>query len=88
VTDTEKVPVNEIKGFAGQLIGMFILAGIIIVLCLVAGLGFGGIRIFRRKILKRDDPDAMTVLNIRYGGPPDEQTGASGQKPSAQGQPK
>jgi len=69
VTDTEKVPVNEIKGFAGQLIGMFILAGIVIVLCIVAGLGFGGIRIFRRKILKREDPDAMTVLNIRYTVP-------------------
>lgn len=69
VTDTEKVPVNEVRGFAGQIVSIFILAGLIILLCLFAGLGFGGFRVLRRKISKRDDPDAMTVLNIHYTVP-------------------
>ena len=66
VTETEKIPVNEIKGFAGQLVNIFVLAGLVILMCFVAGLGFGGFRVLRRKLSKRDDPDAMTVLNIRY----------------------
>jgi hypothetical protein len=66
VTDTEKVPGSELRGFAGQLVSIFILAGIVILLCIVAGLGFAGFRILRRKVLHRDDPDAMTVLNIHY----------------------
>jgi hypothetical protein len=69
VTDTEKVPVNEIRGFAGQLVNIFILAGLVILMCLLAGLGFGGFRVLRRKISKRDDPDAMTVLNIQFPVP-------------------
>ena len=68
VTENEKVPVNEVRGFAGQLVSMFILAGIIILLCVLAGLGFAGIRILRRKVSKREDPDAMIVLHIDRGG--------------------
>jgi hypothetical protein len=64
VTLNEKVPVNEVKGFASALLGMFALAGIIIVLCLVAGFGYAGIRIFRQTVLRRKDPDAMIVLNL------------------------
>ena len=67
VTLNEKVPVNEVKGFAGALLGMFALAGIIILLCLVAGFGYAGIRILRRRVLKRQDPDAMIVLGIDKG---------------------
>jgi len=68
VTENEKVPVNEIKGFAGQLISMFILAGIVILLCVVAGLAYAGLRIMRRKLSKRDDPDAMITLSIDHRG--------------------
>jgi len=64
VTLNEKVPVNEVKGFASALLGMFALAGIIIVLCLVAGFGYAGIRILRQTVLRRKDPDAMIVLNL------------------------
>jgi len=64
VTLNEKVPVNEVKGFAGALLGMFALAGIIILLCLVAGFGYAGVRILRQRVLKRQDPDAMIVLDI------------------------
>jgi hypothetical protein len=64
VTENEKVPVNEIKGFAGQLISMFILAGIVILLCILAGVGYAGFRLLRRKISKGNDPDAMITLSI------------------------
>jgi len=67
VTENEKIPVNEVRGFAGALLSMFALAGIIILLCLAAGLGFAGFRILRRKLTKRDDPDAMIVLDIDHG---------------------
>jgi hypothetical protein len=68
VTENEKVPVNEVKGFAGALLNMFALAGLIILLCLGAGFGFAGFRILRRKLSKRADPDAMIVLDIDHGG--------------------
>jgi hypothetical protein len=64
VTENEKVPVNEIKGFAGQLVSIFILAGIVILLCIIAGLGYAGFRLLRRKVSKRGDPDAMITLSI------------------------
>jgi hypothetical protein len=68
VTLNEKVPVNEIKGFAGSLVSMFVLAGIVIVMCMLAGFGYAGFRILRRKVSHRQDPDAMIVLNIDHGG--------------------
>jgi hypothetical protein len=64
VTLNEKVPVNEVKGFAGALLSMIALAGIIIGMCLVAGFGYAGVRILRRRVLHRQDPDAMIVLDI------------------------
>ena len=64
VTVNEKVPVNEIKGFARDLINIFVLAGVVILLCIVAGFGYAGFRILRQKVSKRQDPDAMIVLNI------------------------
>ena len=64
MTLNEKVPVNEIKGFARDLISIFILAGIVILLCIAGGLVYAGFRIVRRNVSKREDPDAMIVLNI------------------------
>ena len=64
LTENEKVPVNEIKGFAGSLLNMFALAGIILCLCVVAGVGFGGFRILARKMWPNQDPTRMIVLDI------------------------
>ena len=64
VTLNEKVPVNEVKGFAGAVLNMFALAGVIILLCLVAGFGYAGVRVLRQRVLKRQDPDAMIVLDL------------------------
>ena len=65
LVSNEKVPVNEVKGFAGSLLNMIFLAGIILCLCVVAGVGFGGFRILARKYWRKDDPGAMIVLDIR-----------------------
>jgi hypothetical protein len=64
VTLNEKVPVNEVKGFAGALLSMMALAGIIVCLGIVGGIGFGGFRIMARKYWKAEDPNAMIVLNL------------------------
>jgi hypothetical protein len=64
VTLNENTPNSEIKGFARDLINIFVLAGVVILLCIVAGFGYAGFRVLRRKVSKRQDPDAMIVLNI------------------------
>ncbi len=64
VTENAKVPVNEVKGFARDLLNMLYLAGVVILMCIVAGFGYAGLRILRRKMSRRDDPDAMIVLHI------------------------
>jgi hypothetical protein len=64
LTWTQKVPVNEVKGFARSMLTMMVLAGIILGMCLVAGVAFGGIRILARKMGRPLDPDAMTTLGL------------------------
>ena len=64
VTLNENTPGHEIKGFARDLISIFVLAGIVILLCIVAGFAYAGFRLLRQKVSKRQDPDAMIVLNI------------------------
>src|SRR5580704_12014843 len=64
LTWSQKVPVNEVKGFARTLINIFVLAGIILGMCLVAGIAFGGFRILARKMGRRVDPDAMITLGL------------------------
>ncbi len=64
LTWSQKVPVNEVKGFARTLLNIFVLAGIILGMCLVAGVAFGGFRILARKMGRRVDPDAMITLGL------------------------
>ena len=64
VIENQKVPVNEVKGFASALLSIFVLAGIVLCMCVVAGLGFGGFRILARKYWQKEDPYAMIVLNL------------------------
>jgi hypothetical protein len=64
VTLNENTPNSEIKGFARDLINIFVLAGVVILMCIVAGFGYAGFRLLRQKVSKRQDPDAMIVLNI------------------------
>jgi hypothetical protein len=64
LTWSQKVPTNEVKGFARTLINIFVLAGIILGMCLVAGMAFGGFKILARKMGRRVDPDAMITLGL------------------------
>jgi hypothetical protein len=60
----EKPPVNQVKGFAGMILSMFALAGIILVICVMGGLGFAGVRILSRKRWQKEDVTAMIVLDL------------------------
>jgi hypothetical protein len=64
LTWSQKVPTNEIKGFARMLLNMFVLAGIIAGMCVVAGIAFGGYKIIARKLGRKVDPDAMITLGL------------------------
>ena len=64
VTSNEKPPVNEIKGFAWMILNMFILAGIILAICVMGGIGFAGYRILSRKMWHKEDPNAMITLGL------------------------
>jgi hypothetical protein len=64
LTWSQKVPVNEVRGFARTLVNIFVLAGIIIAMCLVAGVAFGGYKVLARKMGRRVDPDSMITLGL------------------------
>jgi hypothetical protein len=61
----ETVKVDETKGFANLFLGIFTLAGVLIALCVLVGIGVGGFRILLRRMGVRVDPAEMTVLRIR-----------------------
>ncbi len=63
VTVNEKVPGSELRSFSRDIVSMILLAGIVIVFCVMAGLFYGGFRVLRRKVSNRD-PQAMIVLDI------------------------
>jgi len=64
LTWSQKVPTNEVKGFARTLLNIFVLAGIILGMCLVAGIAIGGFKVLARKMGRRVDPDAMITLGL------------------------
>ena len=61
---TEKVPVNEVKGFARMMLNTFVLAGIVGGMCIIAGIALGGYKILARKMGRRVEPDAMITLGL------------------------
>jgi len=64
LTWSQKVPTNEVRGFARNLVSIFILAGIVLGMCLVAGVAFGGFRVLARKLGRPMEPDAMITLDL------------------------
>jgi hypothetical protein len=64
VTWNEKVPVNEARGMARLLVNIFILSGILVLLSVIAGVGFGGFRVLARKMGRKEEFDAMIVLGL------------------------
>lgn len=64
LTWNEKVPGNEVKNTAKLILDIFTFAGLLIGMCLVAGIAFGGIRILARKLGRDEDPNAMITLDL------------------------
>ena len=64
VTWNEKVPVNEVKGMARLILNIFILSGLLVLLSVIVGVGFGGFRILARKMGRKEEFDAMIVLGL------------------------
>ncbi len=65
ITWNEKVPQNEVKNTARLVLNIFIFSGLLIAVCLTAGLLFGGYRLVTRKLHKGEDPDAMITLHLQ-----------------------
>jgi hypothetical protein len=64
LTWSQKVPTNEVKGFARNLVTIFVLAGIVLGMCLVAGIAFGAFRVLARKMGRPMEPDSMITLRL------------------------
>ncbi|MGH7868469.1 MAG: hypothetical protein ACREP9_12805, partial [Candidatus Dormibacteraceae bacterium] len=64
VTLNETPPVNA-KQISGMLLSIFALAGLVLLLCLIAGIGFGAFRVLLRKMgWNPEERDAMIVLHL------------------------
>jgi Family of unknown function (DUF6599) len=64
LTWNEQVPVNPAKSIARLVLDIFVFCGILLGLCVVAGIGFGGIRILTRRLSRGEDPNAMITLHL------------------------
>lgn len=64
ITLNEQVPVNDTIPKIKFILNVFIFSGLLIVLCLVAGLAYGGFRVLMRKMNRGEDPDAMITLHL------------------------
>jgi hypothetical protein len=63
LTITEK-PQETVQTAARMMLSIFKLAGIIMLFCILSGLGFAGIRILFRKLGHQDASDEMTTLHL------------------------
>jgi len=64
VTVNETTPQSEVKGFARMILNIFVLAGIVLAVCVVGGIGFAVYRIMSRKMWQKEDTAAMIVLDL------------------------
>jgi hypothetical protein len=64
VTVNETTPQSEVKGFARMILNIFVLAGVVLALCVVGGVGFAGYRIMSRKMWQKEETPTMIVLGI------------------------
>jgi hypothetical protein len=64
ITLNEAVPVNDTIPKIKYILNVFIFAGLMIALCLTAGLLYGGFRVINRKLHQGEDPEAMITLHL------------------------
>ena len=64
VTLNEPTPQSQVKGLARMILNIFVLAGIVLAMCVVGGLGFAGYRIMSRKMWRKEEMAEMIVLGL------------------------
>jgi hypothetical protein len=64
LTWNETPPQVTLKRAANLFLTMFALAGLVILLSIVAGVGFGGFRVLRRKLIRKAEPEGMISLHL------------------------
>ena len=64
VTLNEPTPQSQAKGLAKMILNIFVLAGIVLAMCVVAGVGFAGYRIMSRKMWRKEETADMIVLGL------------------------
>ncbi len=64
VTLNEPTPQSQAKGLARMILSIFVLAGIVLVMCVVGGVGFAGYRIMSRKMWRKEEMADMIVLGL------------------------
>jgi len=67
VTVNETTPQSEVKGFARMILNIFVLAGVVLALCVVGGVGFAGYRIMSRRMWQKEETPAMIILDLEGG---------------------
>ena len=63
ITMQEHIPTKR-DNIGNLVINAFLLTGILLVCCVVGGLGMGGIRLLRRRGKDNPDGDAMITLHL------------------------
>jgi hypothetical protein len=64
ITYSEQLPVRDLNNKLTFIMDVFEFAGLLIVLCLAAGVLFGGFRVLSRKFNRGEDPNAMITLHL------------------------
>jgi hypothetical protein len=64
VTLNEPTPQSQAKGLARMILNIFVLAGAVLAMCVVGGLGFAGYRIMSRKMWRKEETVEMIVLGL------------------------
>jgi hypothetical protein len=64
ITSNQHVPVNDTVDKVKFILNVFVFAGLLIALCLVAGLLYAAFRIVSRKLNRGEDRDAMITLHL------------------------
>jgi hypothetical protein len=63
ITQQDHIPTRR-DNIGNLVVNAFILAGILLVFCIVGGLGVGGLKVLRRRGKNGRDPDAMITLHL------------------------
>jgi hypothetical protein len=64
LTWNEQVPQNPAKGVAKLILDIMVFSGIVLLLCLAAGIGFGGTRIIARRFGWKEESTKMITLHL------------------------